>query len=150
MSRVLLPEREVNQVYNRLLSEVKKVISQDSAPGTTQSELNKAGRDAFGVVWGGCISLDQWEDIQSNRRQFYIMNTLPSDSATNVGHWLAVYDGKVWDSFHRCLQRLIPSIRTARPFTELNNLGIDNQPDSATDCGERCIAALELFKTLYE
>jgi len=142
-------ETAVNLVYNRILQEIGKVVSEDKEVGTTQSELNKAGQDAFGHLWGGCISLEQWPEICHDSHRFFIMNTLSSSDIEEVGHWLAVHDGKIWDSFNRPLNQIIPKLKFARPFTELIDLSILPQPDSSTDCGERCIAALELYKTLY-
>ena len=139
----------VNLVYDALLKELKKVVSTDHIRGSSQSELNRAGSSAFGTSWGGCLALDSWSDIKHDYLHFYIINTVPSAENGKVGHWLAVHQKKVWDSYHRPLSSIVPSIVDAHPFIELNCLHIHNQPDLSDDCGERCIAALELYRALY-
>lgn len=140
----------VNRVYLSLLEELHKVVSRDNIEGTNTIELDKAGSEIFGDKWGGAKTLDQWVEIQFVPNRFYIMNTITVDSSDpDAGHWLAVYDGKIWDSFHRPLSTIVPTLLNAKPFTELNYLNLQSQLDSELDCGERCLAALELFRKLF-
>lgn len=139
----------VNVMYHKLLGSLNKVVSVDDEEGTNQSELDKSGQALFTDRWGGSKTLDRWDDIRHDPYKFYIMNTVSMADSEQIGHWLAVHDGKIWDSFHRPLRTIVPTLSHVRPFTELNYLSLQNQPDSSSDCGERCLAALELYRRLF-
>lgn len=140
--------QSIQHAFNALLRQLKAKVSTDQIRGTDSEEIDRAGKKLFKHHWGGAISANDFNENKHNHGKFYIMNILDRDTEEKMGHWMAMTDGKVWDSFHRPLHTISRGAQW-KPFVELNCLSLPMQPDANDDCGERSLCALILYRDLY-
>lgn len=124
------------QQYEHVLKKLKKIIGNDT---TTDSQLEKIGKKLIGNGFGGVFPRDK---MTFKYGPFIIVNTDTSDLPGE--HWVALVkdNGKIYgyDSFGRKLTSLgfSYSIKDSELDAE--------QKIHQTNCGQRCLAWLYVYK----
>lgn len=110
--------------------------------GTTfGNELDTAGRKLFKYKWGGVYSADTLPK-SLDPTKFYISNVDNSDQAGS--HWVAIFDGYIYDSFGRTAREMNPKF-AGHGLKRTD----DDAEQSATqeNCGQRSLAFLIVCKS---
>ncbi len=128
--------------YNVWLKEIQKVMGRTT---TSTNELNLAGSALLGRQYRGAWPSDQIPKLKSG--QVAIANL---DNSQQPGsHWVALAQSGgqliVYDSFGRKSKKILPAVYKGGKLAIDTELDIE-QGKPQKNCGQRCLAALAVFK----
>ena len=129
-----------SKIYDRHIKKVEKSLGTSTTLG---GQLAKYGHDKLGRNFKGVYTIDTIPKLK--HKQMAIVNL---DKAGQPGsHWVSIYkhgrDTWVYDSFGRNIKNLLGNgYRSGMHTTNRNH----KQPKKDKNCGQRCVAVLEMHK----
>jgi hypothetical protein len=126
----------VKKLYFQLLQHIENLLGTDEAD---TDELERVGWLLWPQKFNGVFAKDESFNSENG---YAIVNTDPISKSGE--HWLAVADGKLYDSFARKdATQLID-----RPNLEVSGDPYPEQQVQEKNCGQRCLAWLATYDTV--